>query len=290
MYLEELTMRKWILPAAAALALLTACQPEGQAPQEPGANEATPAGAPPVQIADTIHGTVNVNEPIPIDPGSRLDVRLVDVAQPEVVIAQQVFDVGGTPPPFTFDLPLDPARIDPARTYVLNIVLTDGDRRFLPPLSTPVLTGGAGANPQIVLNPEPTPAESMKEAFQKLQAHIGGMKKVDGTFTTDDASVGWDAFADKGNVRFVRVNTVFDAGGRSAVKFAYLDGKPMAVVRQEGGVTTRLGWDPAGAVVLNEKTGGGTLTEEEIAALRASAEEAYTRAQGRVDATRKKRR
>lgn len=283
-------MRKWILPAVASLAFLGGCQPDGQAPEGPGAVDNAPTTTQPAAIADTIHGTVTVGEAIPISPGSKLDVQLVDVAQPEIVIAQQVFDVGSTPPPFTFELPLDPSRINNARTYVLNIVLTDGDRKFLPPLSTPVLTGGAGANPQIVLNPEPTPSEAMKTAFQKLQAQIGGMKKVDGTYTTDDASVGWDAFSHNGEVRFARVNTDFDAGGSNAVKYAYLDDKPMALVKQEAGVTSRLGWDETGAVVLNEKTGGGSLTEEEIAALRASAEAAFTRAQDRVDASRKKRR
>jgi putative lipoprotein len=283
-------MRKWILPAVASLALLAGCQPEGQAPEAPAANGGTPATTQPTAIADMIHGTVNIGESIPISPGSKLDVQLVDVAQPEIVLAQQVFDVGATSPPFTFELPLDASRVDASRTYVLNVVLTDGDRKFLPPLSTPVLTGGAGANPQIVLNPEPTPAEAMKAAFQKLQSQIGGMKKVDGTYTTDDASVGWDAFSKNGEVRFARVNTDFDAGGSTAVKFAYLDDKPMALVKQEAGVTSRVGWDEAGAVVLNEKTGGATLTDEEIAALRADAEAAFTRAQERVDASRKKRR
>lgn len=283
-------MRKWILPAVASLALLGGCQPDGQAPESPAANRGAPTTPQPAAIADTIHGTVNVGDAIPISPGSKLDVQLVDVAQPEIVLAQQVFDVGATPPPFTFELSLDPSRVDASRTYVLNVVLTDGDRKFLSPLSTPVLTGGAGANPQIVLNPEPTPAEAMKTAFQKLQSQIGGMKKVDGTYTTDDASVGWDAFAQNGTVRFARVNTEFDAGGSKAVKFAYLDGKPMALVRQEGGATSRVGWDAAGNVVLNEKTGGATLTDEEIAALRADAEAAFNRAQERVDASRKRRR
>lgn len=284
-------MRKWILPAVASLALLAGCQPGDEAPQAPGSAANGGPTAPSTAIADTIHGTVKIGDAMAVNPGARLDVELVDVAQPEIVIASQGFDVGATPPPFTFDLPLDPSRIDASRTYVLNVVLTDGDRKFLSPLSTPVLTGGAGANPQIVLNPEPTPSEKMKAGFQSLQAQIGGMKKVDGTYTTDDASVGWDAFSRNGDVVFVRVNTDFDAGGSRAVKFAYrADGDPMALVMQEGGVTSRVGWDEGGAVVLNEKSGGGTLTDEEIAALRADAEAAHARAQERVDATRNRRR
>ena len=52
--------------------------------------------------------------------------------------------------------------------------------------------------------------------------------------TTDDASSGWDAFAEHGKVVFVRVNTEYDKGGRTSVKYAFKDDKPM-FAKQQGG-------------------------------------------------------
>lgn len=289
-------MRKWILPAFASLVLLAGCNTGNQNGNGNGNATANGNGngangvAQEAPIPDSIHGTVMLRDPIPVHPNSKLDVKLHDVALPQITIAGKTFTVGDTPPPFEFDLPLDPERIDRARTYVLNVILADGDRHFEQPLVTPVLTQGAGANPKIVLSAEPTPAEAMKDKFQKLQSHIGGMKKVAGTYTTDDASVGWDAFADQATVRFARVNTDYDSGGSSSVKYAYLAGEPMALVKQEGGVTSRAGWDESGQVVLNEKSGGEPLSDEELKALHDSAEGAYKRAQDKVDAKISKRR
>ena len=128
-------------------------------------------------------------------------------------------------------------------------------------------------------------AEKLKEDYNKLQAHIGGMKKVAGTYTTDDSSVGWDAFAEGGAVRFVRVNTDFDKGGRSSVKYAFKDGKPM-VVKQTGGAT--VGWGDGDDVLWNEKAGGGQIDDAEIANLRDAAMKALQMAQEKVDAGKKK--
>ncbi len=293
-------MHQWIVPALASLLLLAGCNMANQNGNETGngndsgiANGKSNGANNAVQeapIPNLIHGTVTLRDPIPVHVNSKLSVRLHDVAQPEISIAEKTFTVGNTPPPFEFDLPLDPQRIDRSRTYVVNVILTDGDRLFEQPLAAPVLTQGQGASPKIVLSAEPTPAEAMKDKFQKLQAHIGGMKKVAGTYTTDDASIGWDAFAEQSTVRFVRVNTEYDSGGSSSVKYAYRDGQPMALVKQEAGVTFRAGWDESGKVVLNEKAGDGSLTDEDITALHDSAEAAYKLAQDKVDAKISKRR
>jgi putative lipoprotein len=272
-------MRNHWVAAVAALAFLGGCSSSDQG----GANAGKPA-APAIAAGRTINGTVTFHDQIPIGAGARLDVKLVDVAQPEVAVAEKVFDVGGTPP-FTFALDFDPAKINATRTYVVNASLTDGQRHFVPALNSPVLTHGTGTSAQVVLNAEATPAENMKEEYTKLEGHIGGMRKVAGTYTTDTASIGWDAFADPSGVRFVRLNTDLDAGGRSSVKYAYKDGKPM-VAKQQGGAM--VGWDGGGAVIVNEKSGGGTVGEGEIKSMRDAATSALQMAQEKVDAGKKK--
>ncbi|GAA0712970.1 YbaY family lipoprotein [Dokdonella soli] len=269
----------WIAAIVVAATLLGGCNSADQNPAASGKPQA-PAIAP----GTTITGTVTFHDQIPISTGAKLDVKLVDITQPEISIAEKVFDVGGTPP-FNFSLDFDPAKITASRTYVINASLTDGPRHFVPALNSPVLTHGGGTTAQVVLNAEATPAEKLKEDFNKLQGRIGGMKKVAGTYTTDNASIGWDAFAETGAVRFIRVNTEADAGGRSAVQYAFKDGKPM-VVKQKGGAT--VGWGDNGDVLWNEKPGGGTVGDAEIRSFHDEALKVLQMAQEKVDAAKKK--
>jgi len=280
-------MRILSLAAFAALIALGGCnstnQNQAANPAQGHANGANNAAAT-APIPSSVSGTVTLRDPVAINAGSKLDVKLVDVAQPEVPVAEKTIDVSGTPP-FNFSLDIDPAKIARNRTYTINAVLTDGERRFLPALTAPVLTGGAGATAQITLTPEPTAAEKLKDEFSKLQTRIGGMKKVDGVYTTDEASVGWDAFADHSKVVFVRVNTEYDKGGRTSVKYAFKDDKPM-FVKQQGGAT--IGWGDNGEVVVNEKQGGGELADKDIAPIHDAATKAFQMAQDKVDAQKRK--
>lgn len=272
-------MRNRCIAAIAALAFLGGCN---SANQDSAAGK---AAAPAIAPGTAITGSVTLHDPIPIGPGAKLDVQLVDIAQPSLPLAEKTFDVGTTPP-FNFSLDFDPAKISATRTYVINAVLTDGPRRFLPALNSPVLTHGSGTATTVVLNAEATPAEKLKEEFTRLQGRIGGLKKVAGTYTTDTASIGWDAFAESGSVVFIRLNTDQDAGGRSSVFYAFTkDGKPM-VVKQKGGDT--VGWGDNGQVLWNEKAGGGSVGEAEIRSLHDDAMKALAMAQEKVDAGKKK--
>ncbi len=271
-------MRSHWIAAIAAVALLGAC--------DKGSQDTTSQAptAPAIAPGTTITGTVNVRDHIAIGAGAKLDVKLIDIATPELPVAEKTIEVGSTPP-YTFALDFDPSRISAARTYVITAVLNDGPRRFLPALNSPVLTMGSGTTTEVVLNAEPTPAEKLKEEFEKLQSQIGGMRSVDGTYTTETASIGWDAFAKNGVVRFVRVNTVLDAGGRSAVHYAFKDGKVM-VVKEKNGST--VGWNDAGEALWNEKAGGGEVDEAGIAAMHADALRVLEMAQSRFDASKRK--
>jgi putative lipoprotein len=284
-------MRKLSIAAFIALGLLAGCNNAGnQAPataggQAPAKNPAAAAAAAAnTPIPSTVSGSVTLKDPVQISQGAKLDVKLVDVATPDVPIAEKNLDVSGTPP-FQFSLDIDPAKIDRGRTYTINAVLTDGERRFLPALTAPVLTGGSPATAQITLSPEPTAGEKLKDEYTKLQGRIGGMKAVNGTYTTDDASIGWDAFAEHGKVVFVRVNTEYDKGGRTSVKYAFKDDKPM-FAKQTGGAT--VGWDDSGTAIVNEKQGGGSLSDKEVGPLHDAAAKAFQMAQEKVDAQKKK--
>lgn len=275
-------MRTHWIAVVAALALLGGCNSADQGAN--GGKNGT-AAAPAIAPGTTINGTVTFHDQIPISQGAKLDVKLVDVAQPEIALAEKVFDVGGEPP-FTFALDFDPSKVNATRTYVVNALLQDGDRRFVPALNSPVLTHGSGVTVQVVLNAEATPTEKLKEEFKKLQAHIGGMKTVNGTYTTDTASIGWDAFSETGSVRYVRVNTVLDAGGRNSVYYAFTkDGKSM-MVQQKGGAL--VGWDADGKLLVNEKPGGGTVSDAELKALADDAARVLKMAQEKVDAGKRK--
>ncbi|MEO7064704.1 MAG: YbaY family lipoprotein [Dokdonella sp.] len=273
-------MRNLLIAAMTALVFLGGCSSADNNGSTPSGKTSAPAIAPGTNIT----GTVTLHDPMTIGAGAKLHVRLVDVAQPEIAIADHTFDVSGVAP-FSFSLDFDPSKISASRTYVVNAELDDGPRHFVPALNSPVLTHGSGVTTQVVLNAEATPAEKLKEEYSKLKAHIGGMKKVAGTYTTDASSIGWDAFAESGAVRFVRINTVQDAGGRSAAKYAFKDGKPM-VVEQTGSAT--VGWGDNGDVLWNDKAGGGHASDADIAAMRDAATKALQMAQDKVDAGKKK--
>ncbi len=272
-------MRIHWIAAFAALVAIGGCDSQNQPATDSKAQ--TPAIAP----GTAITGTITLRDPIPVAAGSKLDLRLADAGQPEPPVASTTIDVSGAPP-YNFSLDFERTRINAARTYVLDARLTDGERRFLPALASPVLTHGAGANVQIVLTAEATPAEKLKEEYSKLQGRIGGLKKVAGTYTTDTSSVAWDAFAEGNSVRFVRVNTELDAGGRSAVYYAFTkDGKPM-MVQQKGGAM--VGWAENGDVLVNEKRGGGEVDAADAVAMHEAAKKALEQAQEKVEAGKKK--
>ena len=274
-------MRNHWIAAVAALALLGGCNSADQ--PAAGKHAATPG----VAAGTTITGKVTLRDPMPIGAGAQLDVKLVDVAQPTIPLAEKVIDVSGAPP-YAFSLDFDRAKVSAGRTYVVNALLIDGPRRFVPALNSPVLTHGAGTSVEIVLNTEATPAEKLAEECTKLENHIGGMKTVKGTYTTEDSSVGWDAFAQGGVVRYVRVNTEFDKGGSSSANYAYKDGKPMCA-KQPGGVRAKwnVGWGEDGQVLFSAKA-GGELDDAAVEAFREAAMKALAPAQAKVDAGRKK--
>lgn len=274
-------MMKFVATALTALAVLGGCnsssQPAGSAASND--NEAAQNGGQPavVEIPDQISGSISLRAPAAINEGARLSIQLVDVAQQDIIIAESIQNVSSQPP-YTFTLPIGSGRIDQSRVYVVNVLLVDGERRYVQALQSPVLTGGAGATIEVVLNAEATAGENLKAEFNKLKSHIGGMKRIQDAFLDGDLSVAWDGFYEAGNkLRFMRVNSELGEGDtavRTNIEYAFLEGKPMAILRKGSG-TTRVGWNEAGEVVLNEKGSSDVVTEEEAAAFYANALETF---------------
>ena len=258
-------MLKPIATGLIVLAALAGCDsrnPSAPAAGTAASNEA-PAAAPQgvdAPIPSEITGTISLREPAVINPGAKLSVQLVDVAQQEVALATHNEDLTSQPP-YSFRLPMNPAGIDRTRVYVVNVEI------------------------KIVLNAEATPGELLKADFNKLKNHIGGMRRIQDAFLDGDLSVAWDGFVEPGNrLRFMRVNTELGEGDtavRSNVEYAFLNDKPMALL-VKGRANSRLGWDENGQLILNERGGGETFTPEEAQKYYDDAMKAFAMAQPKM--------
>jgi putative lipoprotein len=252
-------MRILMLFALLALALLAGCDsqnaPTQQAPAAPA-------------IADTVSGSVMLREPRGLSQDSRLELRVVDVANPGLVLAQKTITPANQPP-IQFNLPIDTSKVDARRTYAVEAMLVDGERRYLPVLQYPVLTRGAPAQVDITVAPEATPAEKMYEEFKKAFGQIGGMKTFNGSSLNDSSTTAWDAFVQANKVQVVReINDLDNDKGRVTYKMAFQNDKPWVVQKEESPAgsnrpyaTTKVGWDEHGQLVLQERVANGQNSE-----------------------------
>ena len=248
-----------MLFALLALALLAGCDsqnaPTQQAPAAP-------------TIADTVSGSVMLREPRALSQDSRLELRVVDVANPGLVLAQKTITPANQPP-IQFNLPIDTSKVDGRRTYAVEAMLVDGERRYLPVLQYPVLTRGAPAQVDITVAPEATPAEKMYEEFKKAFGQIGGMKSFNGSSLNDSSTTAWDAFVQANKVQVVReINDLDNDKGRVTYKMAFQNDKPWVVQKEESPAgsnrpyaTTKVGWDEHGQLVLKERVANGQNSE-----------------------------
>jgi putative lipoprotein len=257
-------MRTSIFPALIALGLLAGC------------NKPPPAAPPAPQIANNVSGTIMLREPRALGDNARAELKVIDVSQPATPLAQITVEHANRPP-IAFSMPIDPNAVDPLRTYAVNAVLIDGERRYMPVLEYPVLTKKASAHVQIIVAPEPTPAEKLFEAYKQEYAKIGSLKSISGSSETPTSTTAWDAFVSNGKVKVVReITSIVDdkanETGRITMKIAYKDDKPWVVVKEESGgagmrpsAITKVGWDDSGALVLKDKMSGGQAGEASAA-------------------------
>src|SRR5262249_27032984 len=136
----EKGMQKLGLYALGALVLLAGCN---KAPTPP-------AAPPPAPIANAVSGTVALKDPHDLSNDAKIDLKVVHVTQTAPPVAKPSIP-NANHPPVSFNIPIDPHAIDPKRTYSLEVVLTDGERRYLPVLQYPVLTNKAQSSGIAVL-------------------------------------------------------------------------------------------------------------------------------------------
>jgi putative lipoprotein len=114
-------------------------------------SEPAVAGEVPAELpaaANNLTGTVTYLERMALDPSAVITVQLEDVTvadAPSTVVAEQRIQAEGRQVPIPFDMPYDPATIDPARLYSLSARIEDGGGKllFISDTRVPVLTGGS---------------------------------------------------------------------------------------------------------------------------------------------------
>ena len=98
-------------PVAISLILILALTACGQAGQS---NDA-PAGG------GVVKGNVLYLSPAPLDPNATIEVDLLQTSpgNPDIVLATAGTYASGRQVPIPFEIPFDPAQIDPAQTYMV---------------------------------------------------------------------------------------------------------------------------------------------------------------------------
>ncbi len=274
-----------VLGLTLALTLVACGQgagPGNRAPQE----AAGPVGPPPV-TGPAISGELKVSGLNTLPPGLSLNMKLMDVTDPEAVpaIVSERKEPAPKQLPSTYAIGYQPTWIRPERIYVLEVTL-NAETLALYGTSEPipVLTQGGASeiNIELVRGAVPRagipPAELLRREFQRVEGTLGGMRRIAGDRTEGDVVIGWDAFVDNdGDLRMAR--EIFDYGeGKGGANFQYAydaAGKPFVIVRERDGAKTWLGWDRHGSVRLNLVEGNGELSEAEIATLSQQAEDMY---------------
>ncbi|SDD83634.1 YbaY family lipoprotein [Aquimonas voraii] len=291
-------MYRKLIPLAVAAALLSACG----APETPPAQQAAPAptgasaavaAAPAAtpQFDTAISGELIVEGLNELPPGFELSVRLLDLSDPSQV-PPVVAEVSGPAPsilPHRFSLPYDASKIVEGGRYgVLAALVVQGVPLYSSAAPAPVLTEGNGSSVSLSLvrggaqaDTQIAPTEKMKQDFAALERSIGGLKRIAGERITDDVTVGWDAFLSDAGVRFAREQVDFGDAGTASLKYAFKDGSPWVIVREQRGRTTWLGWNEAGELMLNEGP-DGPIDAAEAERLRAGAAEVMAQAQARA--------
>jgi putative lipoprotein len=107
--------------------------------------------------AARVTGTVTYLQRIALPPTAMIRVQLADVSRadaPAVVLGEQVIQAGGKEVPFAFEIPYDPARIDPRFTYAAGARIEDGGKLlFINDQRYAVITRGAPTHVDMVLRP-----------------------------------------------------------------------------------------------------------------------------------------
>ncbi|MCX7556404.1 YbaY family lipoprotein [Xanthomonadaceae bacterium JHOS43] len=274
------------LSVAAALALSACGGGSSNAPggATPGQTQARQASAQPI-TGPALTGTASIDNLTSLPPGLSLVTRLLDTtdaASLPVVVAESVQPAPNVLP-LSFAIGYDPATISQERRYGVQVAV-QAETLVLYGTASPIpaLTNGApnkGLKASLVRGGQPAadvpPGEQAKADFATLSDNIGALRRIQGERLEADVAVGWDAFVeDSGQIRMAREQVDFGDAGSAQFRYAYKGGKPWVVERIQGRVTTLIGWNESGDLILNEK-GGDQADETDAAALFERAQSLY---------------
>jgi uncharacterized lipoprotein YbaY len=281
---------------ALSAVLLAACGQQASQSQQQAVRQPVqqgPAAPPPVPAGATaIRGTLNINGLSQLPPGLQLRLRVLDRSDPSIVapVVAERIEPAPARVPYNFAVPYDLARINPDGRYVVDAALVAGEAvLYGTPNSIWVLTQGEDDRADIGLErggglppPDMAPADLLKQEFERMERSIGGMKRLSGERIENDITVGWDAFADSSGIRFARQVIDYEKGGVVSFRFAYKDGQPWVLVREQGGVVHRVGWAADGTLALNRDNNDKAYEAEQVAEIKAMAEALYQEAAAKL--------
>ncbi len=278
------------LSVAAALAL-SACGGQTNAPADTSSSAKTQQAAVQPVTGPAVTGTASIDKLATLPPGLSLVLRLVDTtdaASLPVAVAESTQPAPNVLP-LSFALGYDPAAIKQDHRYGIQVAV-QAETLVLYGTSAPVpvLTHGApakGLAVALVRGGQPSadvpPGEQAKADFATLSENIGALRRIHGERLEADVAVGWDAFVeDSGQIRMAREQVDFGEAGSGQFRYAYKGGKPWIVERVQASVTTLVGWNEQGDLVLNEK-GEGEADEADVTALYARAQSLYGQAEAK---------
>jgi len=263
-------MRKTVLSLVSVAALaLAGCHGSPSGEQAGHGDPTTAESAAKVAIPSEVSGTISLREgsPQPSDKAT-LVLNLADVsssAAGSAPLATRTSPAGTFPQ--SFKLAFNPADVKPNDLYVVQAILTDGDRHYMMPIQAPVLAKGSKNDAvSIQLVAQQTPGEKLLSAFDDEQKQLGAMKVSHGTKLEKDASRGWQLFRQEGQIQFIRELVEYTKDGFTSTDYAYNDGKPWAIVQQhmpsrDGKPTSidRVGWSEDGTLVLRQHQVGSDV-------------------------------
>jgi putative lipoprotein len=263
-------MRKTVLSlmsvAALGLAGCNAPHPSQQTGGEAPASANTAAVA--SKATNEVSGTISVRGSTQPSATATLVLNLVDVSANAVgskPLASKTAPAGTFPQ--AFKLTFNPAEVKPDDLYVVQAILTDGERHYSMPMQAPVLAKGSKNDAvAIELVAEQTPGEKVLADFLAEQKLIGGMKISHGTKLEKDDSRGWQLFRDAGEVKFIREEVDYGDKGYTSTDYAYKAGKPWAIVQEtkssrdaKPSAIDRAGWSDDGTLVLKQHEVNGDV-------------------------------
>jgi putative lipoprotein len=268
-------MRKTVLSLMSVAALaLVGCTPHSSS--QTNADAPTSAGtAAATSVPSEVSGTISVRGTVQPSDKAQLVINLVDVSSTAVgspPLASKTSPAGTFPQPFK--LTFNPAQVKPGDLYVVQAILTDGERHYSMPIQAPVLAKGSKNDAvAIELIAEQTPGEKVLADFNAEQKQLGAMKVTHGTKLEKDASRGWQLFRQDREVKFIRELVDYGDKGFTNTDYAFKDGKPWAIVQEtkssrdaKPSATDRAGWSDDGSLVLKQHQVGSDVQVLDAAA------------------------